>query len=164
MKKSTLKIIGKSVLALSFLMLWTLVWVLILGSPRKSDELKLWERAQEVVVDEYIEGEWMFLNTIFIDYGIDIDYDKIKSINSTNLNLMEMSGFYNPVSERIYIDNSIKEREDILIVLAHEVAHSQGAVHDYSNPIMAICPLCYTEDLGIDMITYYIIYTFLSIE
>lgn len=89
------------------------------------------------------------LDSIYKKNGIKIDYSRISAIKHIDSLPQEpwrigktFEGLYNQITKKIYINTSQmdafwagKYEEKILLVLAHEIAHSQGKQHssDYCS-------------------------------
>lgn len=164
MKKSTLKIAGRVVLGISCILTWALTCDLACDYFFKSDKSKIWEESQDVPTHSYVAGEWIYLNQLFMDYGVEIDYDKINEIKVADMSLSGEAGFYDSVTHNIYIDYSTGGSKDIFFTLAHEVAHSQGADHEYGHAIMNPWIMESTKSMEMDELIFNIIGMFYLLE
>lgn len=115
-----------------------------------SSSLNLFRKKPMPVVDKRFQPYFNKLDSIYKANDIKIDYRKISRIthidSMPNLNGRTFEGVYNFVTKTVYInpvqmDAFFKGHYEgmLLLILAHEIAHSQGKAHSSdSNSIMYV--------------------------
>ena len=107
-----------------------------------------------VKVDKRAYTYWRALTHLYKKKGIKIDYTKIKSVKVVNNSRVGWVGLYDPQSRTITLNlykyesiREIKHDTIMILILAHEMAHSQGIPHSFDKTSIMYPAAVYIKEM-----------------
>lgn len=136
---------------------------------------------KQMYISEPLQEQYTRFQVLMLENNIDVDYSKVSQLNAIPLG-NGLLGLYQPETKSVFISSTLSlpfaeylmtpkekikqlEEDYLLVIIAHEVMHSQGVLHvDDSTSIMVTDDTYVFENIKKIGAEQYILNTYMKMD